>query len=68
MIHRGDGWEVEWRTARELVLGEKEPRLSQWLPVEFFVFVPSAGSIVVVALVLDNGRLEPTSGKLRKTV
>lgn len=62
MLVNADGaWEVEFR-------GFAEKRETEWKLVEFFVLVPQQGGLLVMALVLHEGRLETSNGKLRKTV
>ena len=54
----GDGWEV---LHRDVQLGA-DPA---WMPVAFFVPAAHAQGLVIVTLVLEDGRLVPSTGKLR---
>jgi hypothetical protein len=54
----GVGWEVEHRNAMS---GE-----SRWLPVAFFVPIATRDGCAIGVLVLDDGRLVVTTGKLRR--
>jgi hypothetical protein len=58
----GDGWEVQHRNA---LLHSSEP---DWQPVAFFIAVAHANGINVVTLVLVDGQLTVSGGKLRRTV
>ena len=56
----GDGWEVLHRNP---LLSFPEP---EWQPVAFFVPVTHSQGMVVVTLVLVDGQLVASNGKLRR--